>query len=442
MPITLDWSGLASRLRLAITVAALASALTLAACGDGSSVGSSGSNGAAFAAVRAKDRWLVDSTGRVLMVRGVNQVNKLPPYDHASLGFSDKDAELLRDYGFNAVRLGVMWAAIEPTRGQYDSNYLESIRGTIRLLAKYGIYTLLDFHQDGFSTKNGGSGFPEWATLGKGNRSSLPFPLFYFDTVNNAIAQDFEAFWNNEQSVQDAYLAMLAMTVRTLGGETGVLGVEFINEPFPGVEWQKCGSVDFTNSQPWNFIEGCKDFDSGPLTAFYQRAIDETRKVNREIMVVYDELGIGGVGAPTHIGSLLDSNKAFSWHNYLFGDFNSIFKHTQEHQAASGSALMLTEFGANENPGKWIEVVELSEKYLMSWFFWAYSNNPPYLFPLQGNLPTDGRLQGLVYDLSQAFDASNLSSTRPVNLDVNRLESLSRPYAHRIDRWSSPDHLV
>lgn len=389
-------------------------------------------NEASYAPVKAKDRWLVDGAGRVLMIRGVNQVNKRPPYDHVSLGFDDSDAQLLRDYGFNAVRLGVMWAAVEPARGQYDLDYLESIRGTIRLLDKYGIFTLLDFHQDGFSTKNGGSGFPEWAAIGGGNRSSLPFPVFYFDTVNNAIARDFDAFWKNDQGVQDAYLAMLAVTVKAIGGERGVLGIEFMNEPFPGVEWQKCGSVDFTKPQPWNFPEGCKEFDSGPLTDFYQRAIAAVRQVNREIMVVYGDLGIGGVGAPPHIGRLPDANKAFSWHNYFFEDFDSIFRNAEGHQASSGSAMMLTEFGANENPEKWIEVVELSERYLMPWFFWAYSNNPPYAFPLQGNLPPDGRLQGLVYDLSKPFDAANLSDRRAVNLSLNRLEALSRPYAQLI----------
>src|SRR5207248_8096136 len=40
-------------------------------------------------------RWLTDATGRVVLVRGVNMVSKLPPYTPAFAGFSDDDAALI-----------------------------------------------------------------------------------------------------------------------------------------------------------------------------------------------------------------------------------------------------------------------------------------------------------------------------------------------------------
>ena len=34
----------------------------------------------------------------------------------------------LRDWGMNAVRLGVMWPGVEPTEGQYNYTYLSTVR--------------------------------------------------------------------------------------------------------------------------------------------------------------------------------------------------------------------------------------------------------------------------------------------------------------------------
>lgn len=58
----------------------------------------------------------------------------------------------LRDAGFNAVRFLVNWEGVEPIeRGKYDQRYLATIRKNVELANKYGIYVLVDMHQDSFS---------------------------------------------------------------------------------------------------------------------------------------------------------------------------------------------------------------------------------------------------------------------------------------------------
>jgi endoglycosylceramidase len=52
-----------------------------------------------------------------VILRGVNMVAKLPPYDPAVLGFSDDDAAFLASEGFNTVRLGIIYKGLEPQRG-------------------------------------------------------------------------------------------------------------------------------------------------------------------------------------------------------------------------------------------------------------------------------------------------------------------------------------
>ena len=48
--------------------------------------------------------------------------------------FSREDAELLASMGCNTIRLGVLWAGVEPVMGEYNQTYLDKARVTfIRL---------------------------------------------------------------------------------------------------------------------------------------------------------------------------------------------------------------------------------------------------------------------------------------------------------------------
>lgn len=47
----------------------------------------------------------------------------------------------------NVIRLGVLWAGVEPTRGKYNETYLKIIKSIVDKCNLYGIYVLLDSHQ-------------------------------------------------------------------------------------------------------------------------------------------------------------------------------------------------------------------------------------------------------------------------------------------------------
>jgi hypothetical protein len=66
------------------------------------------------------------------------------------------------DWGFNFVRLGVMWEAVERSPGVYNDTYLEEVNSLINRLGENGIYTLVDAHQDVFARKLCGEGFPDF----------------------------------------------------------------------------------------------------------------------------------------------------------------------------------------------------------------------------------------------------------------------------------------
>ena len=108
-------------------------------------------------------RWITDARGRVVVVHGINMVYKLPPYYPDAAGFGDDDAAFLARIGFNAVRVGVIWKALEPSPGVYNDAYLAHIASTVSTLARHGVLALLDFHQDMFNERFQGEGAPDWA---------------------------------------------------------------------------------------------------------------------------------------------------------------------------------------------------------------------------------------------------------------------------------------
>jgi endoglycosylceramidase len=101
-----------------------------------------------------EDRVIRDKDQRHVLFHGVNVVYKVAPYIPESdiydsqSSMTDKDIQDLKDWGFNFVRLGVMWEAVETAPGVYNDTYLEEIDKLITKLGNQGIYTLVDAHQD------------------------------------------------------------------------------------------------------------------------------------------------------------------------------------------------------------------------------------------------------------------------------------------------------
>ena len=66
----------------------------------------------------------------------------------------------MKSFGLNMIRLGTMWPGIEPVKGQYNETYISLIKTIAEEAANYGIYTLLDMHQDVLSEAFCGEGIP------------------------------------------------------------------------------------------------------------------------------------------------------------------------------------------------------------------------------------------------------------------------------------------
>jgi endoglycosylceramidase len=128
---------------------------------------------------------LVDACQRQRIHRGYNAVFKGPPWHPDTVTYSPQlslcatDWAVLQSLGTTAIRLGVMWPGVQPT-GPYTANgtYLQVMTNLTAAMGQFGIYSLLDFHQDAVSGVFCGEGVPNWAaTAYAAAARAQPFPL-------------------------------------------------------------------------------------------------------------------------------------------------------------------------------------------------------------------------------------------------------------------------
>lgn len=323
-------------------------------------------------------RWLVDSQGRVLLLHGVNVVAKNAPYYPSAFGFGSADAAWLASQGLDVVRLGVLPSGEMPTMGKIDVSYIDQLVSTLHMLARHHIFTLLDWHQDGYGTyfdQPGtyyrADGFPTWMTITNGAPDKQAvFPFDY--TSNPALQEAFQAFWDNQvlpggKSLQAYDLAMLSAVAKRVAGDPWVLGYEVMNEPWPGTTWLPCLTGN-----------GCPSLDATELDPYYARAARAIRAVDPHHMIFFEPFVTYNFGlAPTHIALPRGiSNTGMAFHQYAQSPAaaRQVFANSLAWSKATGGALLNTEWSsAGTNPASIIAQANDEDAALMPWTYWVFS---------------------------------------------------------------------
>ncbi len=196
--------------------------------------------------IKTQGLYFVDEKGRFRLFNGIN-------IDDKAIGDVfryDLDEEFFSKYkanGFNLIRLAITWANIEPEMEKYSESYLFSIDKIFRLAEKYGVYILLDMHQDLYSGYEGvgdGDGAPPWACVMDGNKpraSRLVWAEAYI--FGKWVHSCFDHFWYNDlvagRGLQDRFADMWKMLAERYGNSPALFGFDLLNEPFPGSYGQK-----------------------------------------------------------------------------------------------------------------------------------------------------------------------------------------------------------
>ncbi|QJD87094.1 cellulase family glycosylhydrolase [Cohnella herbarum] len=192
----------------------------------------------------------VDAQGRHVILHGISMVCKDKSKGYID-DWSEEDFRKLRQWGFNVIRLGIIWDGVEPNPGEYDVRYIEKIREQIRLAYRFGIYVFLDMHQDLFSSRFS-DGAPGWATLTDGHSyapTALWSDAYLFD---RAVQTAFDHFWANSPAsdgvgLQDHYAAAWRFVAARLRDEPNLIGYDLMNEPFIGSKVEEMVGGMFTS---------------------------------------------------------------------------------------------------------------------------------------------------------------------------------------------------
>ena len=366
-------------------------------------------------------RWIIDAKGRVVILHGVNMVFKRPPYYPAATGFGTDDAAFLKRNGFNVVRLGVIYAGVEPNPGSYDDAYLNQIATTESTLAKHGIFSQLDFHQDLYNERFQGEGWPDWAVQDDGlpNQPQLGFPGNYFGLP--AVLRAFDHFWADDPGpggvgLQDRYAAAWGHVASRFASAQHTIGFDLLNEPWPGTPWGTCLT-----------LTGCPAFDSGALGPFYRRVLDRIRAVERQKLIWYEPNVLFNFGADTNVPALGDRAAGFSFHLYCTPGLAAppynlascdeqnehVLSNADKRAQTTGDALMLSEFGATDDLATIRSNLAHADRHMVSWEYWHYCE-------CQDPTTTGTGTQAVVVD-------PNLPPTGS-NVKLQKLDVLSQPY--------------
>jgi len=399
---------------------------------------------------------IINAEGEEIILHGVNVVVKLKPWiprrdewDHKH-SLSKEDIRDLKDWGFNAVRLGIMWPGYDLGENENEKNdtYINEIERIVNELGESGIYTLLDMHQDLLTEYFCGEGIPDYLiedlfkhvpeakTFPAPLSSSLggkkperdyclkwkPFAWFYLSRAANYA---FEELYNIDSKISKKLHKFWSKVAEVFKNNTNVLGYEFINEPITGNLYKN----------PFEFFDPFCRVAHKTLEALYHSLAKEVRKIDDNHIIVF-EPSINGLftsgfeKAPG--GKENISKQIYSYHIYCpFVDasgcplssracdiFDSIMFFVKSlEKKYFGCAALLTEFGALSTTGTCIEeihrLLSKAESYNDGWMYWQYK---------QYNDPTTANTE----QTQGFYDVNNGS------LHKEKVKALTRPYARKI----------
>jgi len=387
--------------------------------------------------VDPKTGHFVDTQGNALIFHGVNAIQKSFPW-HPSTGDFDpssslnaEDMQNLKDWGFNAVRLGVMWHGVEPEQGQYNSTYLQVVRRMVDDMYDQGIYTIVDFHQDVIAEKWCGEGIPSWVAEKLQNVHSdcsgfIPkiaeiigqchsFDNYHIDTdkttgfpdTQGCLSNDFTTYsqcpevftaWGafyQQQDIQEHFQSYWRKVASTFAGSPGVLGYDLINEPNPGNFVDDPSLLLPTNADRKNLQPLYKALtkiiqseDPDALIMYEPAPFPGTMPSNIPVLGGVHPVGFTeGPADPTH--------QALSYHIYSCGfadtectregDTKSLHcptcdafasdwvKQRQEDSQNLGGGVFMTEFGAcADSQSCLVEIERVTSRADTAFHSWAY----------------------------------------------------------------------
>ncbi len=180
-----------------------------------------------------------DQHQRELILNGINLIIKDPEREYLC-GIGQDEFKKISDWGFNVIRLGIIWDGLEPEPGEYSDSMFQCLDESIKWARENGLYVILDMHQDLYSVRFS-DGAPEWATITDDQPHYTGAVWSDAYLISPAVQTAFDHFWNNTPAsdgvgIQDHYAQLWKYIAERYADEPAVIGYDLMNEPFIGTE--------------------------------------------------------------------------------------------------------------------------------------------------------------------------------------------------------------
>jgi endoglycosylceramidase len=330
-------------------------------------------------------RWLKDAQGRVVIVHGLQIAHKTRPYHPSARQLNAADAHTLRSLGFNSVRLAWMWSGLEPKRGHTSTAYAREIARETRLFTHEGVAVLLEAHQDVFSAKTRGVGFPSWAayTAGKPVGPKRTKINYRYPGVERAFA----SLFRNKAGTARAFARAWGVMARAVASEQAMLlGYDLFNEPWPGRAAKDCD-------------DGCRIFDHGFLGPLQSRLARAIRAHDRRSVVWYEPHLLFDFGAPSYLrrapadvapagftfhaycrratggyGARPNQESTSPFYKTCAGEDRRVFSHAEHTAKSLGGPPLFGEFGDSTDRRHLERMMNAADRNRTGWLFWSYKD--------------------------------------------------------------------
>jgi hypothetical protein len=358
---------------------------------------------------------IIDSTGRPVLLRGVNY----PGYQSGGADsrlHSESAYEIFARSGFNVVRLPISWGNLEPFPGAFYESYLSRyVDRDIRWAKKYGLYIILDMHQFNWASRFGGNGVPDWAVT-------------QFPPTQIGMLQAVSEFWNNSV-LQDHLTNVWTKVALRYAKEPTIAGYDILNEP-------------------WIYNSVIPNLNASHVDSFYVKVIESIRTVDSNHTIFLEPANLHTNSFP------LKDKIVWSPHFYplsfaphyhplnitvLRADLDAMYK---RFVLEMGSPMWIGEFGAfmqDASSEQWLrDAVALFNEYQVGWAWWAYSRT-------RGGLTFTNLVKA--FDLSTTGNASTNASSQPMresklNSHIAQLNSSTSDQPVLVVLWNAYNALL
>ena len=291
--------------------------------------------------ISSKGNKLYTIDNREFIAKGINMVCKDKSRNYIG-DYKAEDFLFLKEHGFNLIRLGLIWDGAEPEPGKYDEKYFEKIDGMIELARKSDIPVFLDLHQDLFGVIFE-DGAPSWATF-TDNEQHIRTDLWSESyLISPAVQHAFDNFWKNQPAsdgigIRTHYIELLKFITKRYAENPYVIGIDVMNEPFPGTPGAAVGEImsrflqggdvsAFNNPESVTAIISeilpiTSKFESEILNPFYEEAARAIRSIDKDILFMFEANYFANAGIPSVLhpafyedGSIIE-NQVFVPHGY------------------------------------------------------------------------------------------------------------------------------